>query len=144
MLHDDKLTDRVHRLMTPESANDADIAELIKRRLQATPAPGDAVAGPATAPPPEIAVQSVSKRFGAVRALDDVSLEIRAGEVHAIVGENGAGKSTLMKILSGVQRPDSGRILLRGKPVQLRHPVDAQRRGISMIHQELNLVDDLS
>jgi ribose transport system ATP-binding protein len=91
-----------------------------------------------------LATQGVSRRFGAVRALDEVSIDLRAGEVHGIVGENGAGKSTLMKILSGVEQPDSGRVLVRGEPVELKHPVDAQRRGISMIHQELNLVDDLS
>ena len=95
-------------------------------------------------PEPIVIVEHLCKRFGPVRALDDVSLDLRPGEVHAIVGENGAGKSTLMKILSGVEVPDEGRIVIGGCPVNLRHPVDAQRRGISMIHQELNLVDDLS
>ena len=76
-------------------------------------------------------------------ALVDVNIHLLPGQVHGIIGENGAGKSTLMKILSGVERPDTGQVLLRGEPVDLRHPVDAQRLGISMIHQELNLIDDL-
>jgi ribose transport system ATP-binding protein len=79
-----------------------------------------------------------------VRALDDVTLELRAGEVHGIVGENGAGKSTLMKILSGVEQPSAGRIFVADQSVELKHPIDAQRLGIVMIHQELNLVDELS
>ncbi len=89
-------------------------------------------------------IQSITKRFGAVRALTDVSLSLDAGQVHCIIGENGAGKSTLMKILSGVERPDSGNILYRGENVTLKSPADAQWLGIAMIHQELNLVDELS
>ena len=95
-------------------------------------------------PEPVLSTENVTRQFGAVRALDGVSLNLFAGEVHGIVGENGAGKSTLMKILSGVERPDSGRVLVRGQAVQLREPLDAQRLGIAMIHQELNLVDELS
>ena len=91
-----------------------------------------------------LSTENISRQFGPVRALGDVSIQLLAGQVHGIVGENGAGKSTLMKILSGVERPDSGTVLVRGKPVELRHPADAQRLGISMIHQELNLIDDLS
>ncbi|HEV7300778.1 MAG TPA: sugar ABC transporter ATP-binding protein [Tepidisphaeraceae bacterium] len=91
-----------------------------------------------------LAVDSVSKQFGTVRALDGVSLSLRAGEVHGIVGENGAGKSTLMKILSGVERPTSGRVLLEGAATTFRTPAEAQRAGIAMIHQELNLIDELS
>jgi ABC-type sugar transport system ATPase subunit len=93
---------------------------------------------------PALVTESISKSFGNIRALCDVSLRLDAGTVHGIVGENGAGKSTLMKILSGVQRPDSGTILLRGQRIEPRHPIDARRLGISMIHQELNLIDDLS
>jgi ribose transport system ATP-binding protein len=91
-----------------------------------------------------LATEKVSKWFGVVQALSNVSIDLLAGQVHGIVGENGAGKSTLMKILSGVEQPSSGRVLMRGEPVQLAHPIDAQRLGISMIHQELNLIDDLS
>jgi len=89
-------------------------------------------------------MQHITKRFPGALALDDVTLELHAGEVHGLVGENGAGKSTLMRILGGVYTPDAGQIIVAGKPVSLRHPVEAQRRGIAMIHQELNLVDELS
>jgi ribose transport system ATP-binding protein len=91
-----------------------------------------------------LSTKNISKKFGSVHALADVSIELLPGQVHGIIGENGAGKSSLMKILSGVERPDSGRILMHGEPVELRHPIDAQRLGISMIHQELNLIEDLS
>ncbi len=91
-----------------------------------------------------LSTSHISKSFGPVRALDDVSIDLLPGQVHGIVGENGAGKSTLMKILSGVERPDAGQVLLNGQPVDLRHPIDAQRLGIAMIHQELNLIDELS
>ena len=89
-------------------------------------------------------VQGVSKRFAGVVALDDVSLELRAGEVHALVGENGAGKSTLIKVLTGVYQPDQGGILYRGEPVTFARPLDAQAAGISTIYQEVNLVPLLS
>src|SRR5690606_28069934 len=79
-----------------------------------------------------------------VDALRDVSLEVVPGEVLAVIGENGAGKSTLMKILSGVLQPDSGSIAWEGEPLTFRSPADAIGQGISLIHQELNLVDNLS
>jgi len=82
--------------------------------------------------------------FPAVRALDDVSVSFEAGEIHGVVGENGAGKSTLMKILGGVQHATSGVIKLDGRPIILNGVRDALRRGIAMIHQELNLVDELT
>lgn len=93
---------------------------------------------------PFLQAQEISKHFRGVQALDRVSLRVQAGEVLAIVGENGAGKSTLMKILAGVYVPDGGHILLDGRPVTL-HPVAAAlRRGITLIHQELNLAENLS
>lgn len=91
-----------------------------------------------------VEVDGVSKAFGAVRALRGVSLRLRAGEVHGLVGENGAGKSTLMRILSGLEQPTGGGLRIDGEPVTLHGPADAQGRGVAMIHQELNLVDELS
>jgi rhamnose transport system ATP-binding protein len=90
------------------------------------------------------AMQGISKSFGATQALDDVSLDLRAGEIHALVGENGAGKSTLVKILAGVYRPDTGTISLDGEPVQLRGPAHARSVGIAVVHQEPRLFPDLS
>jgi len=93
---------------------------------------------------PTISVTALSKRFGTVQALDRVHLELRRGEVHGIVGENGAGKSTLMKILSGVEQPSEGELQIDGSTVRFHGVIDALKRGIAMIHQELNLVDELS
>jgi ribose transport system ATP-binding protein len=86
----------------------------------------------------------VSKRFGATRALHRVDLEVRPGEVLALVGENGAGKSTLMKVLSGAHAPDEGEMRLDGEPYRPRNPLDARRHGIAMIYQELSLAPHLS
>ncbi len=91
-----------------------------------------------------VELRDISMQFAAVKALDGVSLSLRRGEVHGLIGENGAGKSTLMRILSGLQRPTAGEILVDGFAVRLHHPIDAQKLGIAMIHQELNLVDELS
>ena len=93
---------------------------------------------------PIVQVESVTKRFPGVVALDDVSLHVRRGEFHAICGENGAGKSTLMKILSGVIPDYEGRVLVRGRPVRFSGTRDAEAARISIIHQELNLVEQLS
>lgn len=89
-------------------------------------------------------MRGISKSFPGVKALQDVELEVRAGEVHAIVGENGAGKSTLMKILAGFYQPDHGEIEIGGDVVHHWHPREARERGIGMIYQELNLVPDLT
>ena len=89
-------------------------------------------------------MEGVSKRYGGVRALENASLSVAAGRIHAILGENGAGKSTLIKILSGVVRPDAGRIVLDGAEVAFNSPADANRAGIVCIFQELSLVPDLS
>jgi ABC-type sugar transport system ATPase subunit len=91
-----------------------------------------------------IAIQNVTKRFPGVVALENVSLEIHRGELHSICGENGAGKSTLMKILSGVIPDFAGELSVNGKPAQFRGTRDAEAAGISIIHQELNLVEQLS
>jgi ribose transport system ATP-binding protein len=91
-----------------------------------------------------VEMRHITKTFPGVVALDDVTFECRKGKVHAVVGENGAGKSTLMKILAGVYQPDQGEIVLRGESVRIRNPHEAQRMGISIIYQELNLLPDLS
>ncbi len=93
---------------------------------------------------PRLEVRDIVMQFPAVRALDGISLVFEPGEVHGIIGENGAGKSTLMKILSGLQQPTSGTILLDDKPIVLGGVRDALAHGIGMIHQELNLVDELT
>ncbi|MDR1618731.1 MAG: sugar ABC transporter ATP-binding protein [Treponema sp.] len=84
--------------------------------------------------------RNTSKRFGAVYALRDVSIDIRAGEFHALVGENGAGKSTLIKILSGIYPADGGTVLWRGRPVMISHPRHSRDLGITVIHQDRHLV----
>ncbi len=91
-----------------------------------------------------LSIEDVSKNFPGVRALKDVSFEVRAGEVHALMGENGAGKSTLMKVLAGLYRPDGGRIVHKGEEVDIRTPLEARDRGILLIHQELSLSPELS
>ena len=88
-------------------------------------------------------MRGIGKRFPGVLALDDVSLEVGAAEVVALCGENGAGKSTLMKILGGVYQPDSGEILIGGRPVKINEVNDAISLGIAFIHQELNVLDNL-
>jgi ABC-type sugar transport system ATPase subunit len=93
---------------------------------------------------PIISIRGITKRFPGVVAIEDVSFDIQPGELHAIVGENGAGKSTLMKILSGVERPTEGRFLLRGETAAFQSTRDAEAAGVSIIHQELNLVEQLS
>ncbi len=93
---------------------------------------------------PQLEVRDIAMQFPAVRALDGVSLLFESGEVHGIIGENGAGKSTLMKILSGLQQPTTGTLHLENTEVVLHGVRDALNRGIAMIHQELNLVDELS
>ena len=89
-------------------------------------------------------MQGVSKSFGATQALDDVTFELRKGEVHALLGENGAGKSTMMKILSGAIRPDSGKMLIDGDVYHPSTPLDGLKRGISMIYQELTLAPHMT
>ncbi|MDG2382163.1 MAG: sugar ABC transporter ATP-binding protein [Pirellulaceae bacterium] len=93
---------------------------------------------------PLLQMRSISKSFGATRALRDVSFTARAGRVLALIGENGAGKSTLMKILSGAHQPDSGEMKLNQEPYQPTGPQAARRAGVAMIYQELNLAPDLS
>lgn len=90
-----------------------------------------------------VELKHIKKYFGPVKANDGVDLTIRAGEIHAILGENGSGKSTLMNILSGLYAPDGGKIIMHGQPLSIRSPRDAMDKGISMIHQHFKLVEPL-
>src|SRR5882672_5326964 len=89
-------------------------------------------------------MQSISKRFPGVHALDDVELNVRKGTVHALMGENGAGKSTLMKCLIGIHAPDAGTIHFKGERLNIVNTHHALSKGISMIHQELNPVPHMT
>jgi rhamnose transport system ATP-binding protein len=93
---------------------------------------------------PIIALADASKSYGAVRAAQGVSIALRSGEVRALAGENGAGKSTIVRLLAGVQRPDEGRVLVDGEPVDFGGPADARDDGIAVIYQEPTLFPDLS
>ncbi|TCN39884.1 ABC transporter family protein [Kribbella orskensis] len=93
---------------------------------------------------PLLRVREVSKSFGAVAAVQNVSFDLYGGEAHALVGENGAGKSTIVKMLAGVHRPDVGTIELDGFPVELHTPADAKAAGIAVIYQEPTLFPDLT
>ena len=93
---------------------------------------------------PILKMTNIVKEFPGVKALDGVNIELYEGRVMALMGENGAGKSTLMKILSGVYKKDGGQIFYNGKPEDIKGPKDAADKGIAIIHQELNLVNDLS
>ena len=94
--------------------------------------------------PPLLEVRNLSKRFGAVQALSDFSMSVRAGEVVALAGDNGAGKTTLIKAVSGVYQPSGGEILLKGQPVTFSTPQEARDKGIETIYQDLALADNLS
>ncbi|MCW2966129.1 MAG: sugar transporter ATP-binding protein [Actinomycetia bacterium] len=89
-------------------------------------------------------VRDISKAYGHVQALSDVSMHINAGEIVALVGDNGAGKSTLVKVIAGAHRPDRGAILVSGEEVEFRSPLDARERGIETVYQDLALAPDLS
>jgi len=93
---------------------------------------------------PVLEMRDISRRFGSTQALDGVSLSLYPGEIHALLGENGAGKSTLIKIMTGVHQPDSGQILLDGRPVRIRSTLEAQRLGIAAIYQEPLMYPDLN
>jgi simple sugar transport system ATP-binding protein len=87
-----------------------------------------------------LALENASKYFGSVIALEDVSMDLKAGEVHALLGDNGAGKSTLIKILSGVYQPDAGRYLIGDEPANFSSPRDALARGIATVYQDLAMI----
>ena len=102
------------------------------------------MAGPTGQAPPRLEVRGVGKRYGAIRALHRVDVEIGAGEIHALCGHNGAGKSTLVKILAGLARGDEGSIRIDGDEVHLHSPQQAQRAGIALVDQEISLIEVLS
>lgn len=93
---------------------------------------------------PILQMRGIKKSFNNVVVLDNVDLEVEPGEVHALLGENGAGKSTLMKILSGVYKRDQGEVYINGKKVEIKGPLDANKHGISIVHQELSLISSLT
>src|SRR6478672_5668706 len=93
---------------------------------------------------PALEMRGITKRYPGVVANDGIDLDVRPGEIHALLGENGAGKTTLMNVLYGLARPDEGQILLDGQEVQLSGPSDAIARGISMVHQHFMLVPVLT
>ncbi len=113
----------------------------IQPTTDVTPIELDATAGdgPCGAPP-VLSMLGITMRFGDLVANDQVDLDLRAGEVHALLGENGAGKSTLMNILYGLYTPDEGEILIRGEPVVMHSPRDAIAQGIGMVHQHFMLI----
>src|SRR5690242_6341726 len=93
--------------------------------------------------PPRLSAAGIRKQFPGVLALDGVSVVVQPGEVLAVVGENGAGKSTLMKVVAGVLRPDASELFVSGQRVHFSDVSDAMRQGIALIHQELNLAENL-
>lgn len=93
---------------------------------------------------PALSLEGISKRFGEVTALDNVSLSLHEGEVLGLIGQNGSGKSTIMKVMAGLHRPDSGLIRVGGKVVQLRSPLEAAQVGIGLVHQEQSLITSLT
>ena len=93
---------------------------------------------------PLLEIRGISKRFDTTQALDEVSLDLFPGEIHALLGENGAGKSTLIKIMTGVHQPDRGEIVLDGRPIKIGNAVEAQAHGIAAIYQEPMTFPDLS
>jgi simple sugar transport system ATP-binding protein len=93
---------------------------------------------------PAMELRNVTKRFGSVIALQDISIAVNPGEVHCLLGDNGAGKSTLIKILSGVHRPNQGEILVDGRAVSFRNPRDAQEHGVATVFQDLGMIPLMS
>jgi ribose transport system ATP-binding protein len=100
--------------------------------------------GAATAAEPLMQLEGLAKAYGPITVLSGVDLDIRASEIHAIIGENGAGKSTLMRLVSGHVEPTAGTITYRGHPVHFTRPVQAEHAGIVLVHQEILLADGLT
>ena len=107
-------------------------------------APDEVTVPPASAPDDVLRVEHIAKKFGPVTALRDVNIHLRKGEVLGLLGDNGAGKSTLIKIISGFQKQDAGRMFLRGAPYEPKSVDDARSKGIDTVYQDLALIDELS
>jgi simple sugar transport system ATP-binding protein len=107
-------------------------------------APDEVAVPPASAPDDVLRVEHIAKKFGPVTALRDVNIHLRKGEVLGLLGDNGAGKSTLIKIISGFQKQDSGRMFLHGQPYEPKSVDDARAKGIDTVYQDLALIDELS
>jgi len=110
----------------------------------AEPVTGEHVVAPASAPDDVLRVEHIAKRFGPVTALRDINLHLRKGEVLGLLGDNGSGKSTLIKTICGFQKPDAGRMFLKGEPYEPRSVDHARTLGIDTVYQDLALVDELS
>ena len=91
-----------------------------------------------------IEMEHITKEFGSFKANDDITLKLKKGEIHALLGENGAGKSTLMSVLFGLYQPEQGTIRMNGKPVTINNPNDANALGIGMVHQHFKLVHNFT
>jgi len=104
----------------------------------------DHMSSSGTGKPPSLAITGISKHFGSIQALTDVSLTLNCGEVVGLMGDNGAGKSTLMRIIAGNFRPSQGSIAIEGRPIVFHKPMDAQRAGIEIVYQDLALCDNLT
>ncbi|HLI58518.1 MAG TPA: ATP-binding cassette domain-containing protein [Solirubrobacteraceae bacterium] len=109
-----------------------------------SPAPAGSSAAAAATEPPRVEVRQVTKRYGSVHALRGVDLSLHTGEVVGLVGDNGAGKSTLVNIISGALPPTSGQILIDGREVEFKTPIDARHAGIETVYQDLALANDLN
>jgi simple sugar transport system ATP-binding protein len=108
------------------------------------PAEAPDVVAPASAPDDVLRVEHIAKRFGPVTALRDINLHVKKGEVLGLLGDNGAGKSTLIKIMTGFQKQDSGKMFLRGQPYEPKSVDDARAKGVDTVFQDLALIDELS
>jgi rhamnose transport system ATP-binding protein len=129
------------------AGNEADDGAAAAVPAEAVPAAARPADGPPAAARPAgtlLELRQAAKSFGPVKALIDGSVKLRAGEVHALLGENGAGKSTLVKILAGVHQPDSGQLLMGGEEITLNGPAAARAAGIAVIYQEPTLFPDLT
>ncbi len=128
----------------PPVSEDSSLASPVPEPVSEDSSPGLPVSGDSSLGTPVLALRDVTKSFGAVHAVAAGTIELYAGEAHALLGENGAGKSTMVKILAGVYQPDSGEMLIDGTPVSLHNPADARDAGIAVIYQEPTLFPDLT